>query len=310
MVSRLRKEKVLLGALLLAATVVLTGSCGPSTPPALAQVEAVFDVPREYRVLSSLPCAKGAGLVYVVSSEGDLHSFQPDVLQFRRIGQLSCLADSHSRPNSMAVDRSGTAWLSFHDGSLYRASIRDASCSRTSYEPSQHGFTRFGMAFASSGPALSEETLFVWGGLRSLHGYQRRPERQGIGLARIDTKALRLTPIGADGSRLSAQRAELTGTADGKLFGFFATHPATLAQIDPNSGATSMPRRLRSIRTGRAWAFSFWGGDFWFYWAPWGHTSHVSRLSEADGSVQRMMEDVGFLIVGAGVSTCAPTGRP
>ena len=169
------------------------------------------------------------------------------------------------------------------------------------------------MAFASSGPALSEETLFVWGGLRSLYGYRRRPDqepiRQGIGLARIDTKTLKLSPIGTDSTRLSKQRAELTGTGDGKLFGFFATHPATFAQIDASSGVTIEPRRLRTVRTGRAWAFSFWGGDFWFYWAPWGHTSHVSRLSGEDGSSRRMMQDVGFLIVGAGVSTCAPTGR-
>lgn len=295
--------------------------CAPSeTPRARPQVEAIFDMPREYRVLSAQPCAEGAGLVYVVSATGELYSFRPDVLKFRRIGPLRCPAPPGVRPNSMAVDRSGTAWLNYGDGSLFRASTRDASCEPTPYEPGQHRFGRVGMAFASTGPNLMQETLFVWGGAiwRGGLGVQVGPigprtsrrlgPRSGLGLARIDRDTLHLVPIGDDRGRLSLLQAELTGTGDGRLYGFFSTRPATLAEIDVATGATRAARVLASVSTGRAWAFSFWGGDFWFYWAPYDSTSNVSRLRGTDGALHEVLSDIGFRIVGAGVSTCAPTG--
>ncbi|MBI4955441.1 MAG: hypothetical protein HY908_25690 [Myxococcales bacterium] len=340
------------------ALAALAGCAAAPPPEARAKVDPVFDVPREYRILSTLPCAEGAGLVYLVSHAGELYSFAPSSLEMRLIGALDCPAPRGVGPNSMAVDRSGTAWLSYNDGGLYRASTRDAHCTATGFVPGQHGFGRFGMAFASSGPDLGDETLYVWGGWGSEYaarggrrrsdtrrdpwgmgepgdddGWQglpderdgdpferderdererrgpraRREVRDGLGLARVDRRALRLSPIGDDGGRLSAEWADLTGTGDGRVFGFFATYPATLAELDPATGAVLARRRLQSVVTGQGWAFSFWGGDFWFYWAPEGTTSNVSRLS-ADGTLREVLHDVGFVIVGAGVSTCAPTG--
>jgi len=319
-------RQILQAIIIPAALVAALGACAPTEAPPAArpQVEAVFDVPREYRVLSTLPCAEGAGLVYVVSAEGDLYSFRPDALEFKRIGPLRCPAPPGVTPNSMAVDRSGTAWVNYQDGSYYRASTRDARCEATGYRQHQHGFGTVGMAFASSGADLIEETLFVWGGYdRSLRwqarriggdwdsprSRSRRPgPRPGLGLAKIERHTLQLLPIGDDRSRLSTLRAELTGTGDGKLFGFFSTNPATLAEIAVETGAIRSPRELASVITGSAWAFSFWGGDFWFYWAPHGRTTNVSRLSGLDGSITKVLSDIGFRIVGAGVSTCAPTG--
>ena len=286
-------------------------ACAPDAPPKPPQVEAVFDVPREYRVLSALPCAEGAGLVYLLTSRADLYSFRPDALELKRIGHLSCPGSGGELPNSMAVDRSGTAWLNYLDGSLFRASTRDASCQATGFVSGQHGFGAFGMAFAATGPQLMAETLFVWGGLTwgGRYGGQRgSSERGGLGLAKIDRKTLALTPLGGGDARFPSERAELTGTGDGRLFGFFATLPATLARIDMTRGTTSAPQRLEGVHTGEAWAFSFWGGDFYLYWAPYGHSSHVSRLSGRDGTIEQVMSDVGIRIVGAGVSTCAPTG--
>jgi len=300
--------------------VLLASACGPAEPPKPPpKVDAIFDVPREYRVFNALPCAEGAGLVYVVSKAGDLYSFQPEAREFKRIGELKCPSDSGAKPNSMAVDRSGTAWVNYGDGALFRVSTRDASCEPTDFEPHQHDFSRVGMAFATTGRDLMEETLFVWGGSRS----RRKPSkassnkpakranrhgpRPGLGLASIDRESLELTPIGDDRGRLSVRQAELTGTGEGKLYGFFSTRPATLAEIEPQTGFTQKARGLKQVLTGRAWAFSFWGGDFWFFWAPRGKTSNVSRLSGRTNKVDKVLADVGFVIVGAGVSTCAPT---
>lgn len=298
---------------------VVLSACAPGQGPRpLPKVEAVFDTPREYRILGTLPCAEGAGLVYVVSDTADLYSFRPDTLEFALVGRLDCRAPRGARPNSMAVDRSGTAWLVFGDGSLYRASTRDASCHATDYMPGQHGFYLVGMAYASTGADLLGETLFVWGG-RGWGGPSERdldepdtPERPellpGLGLARLDPAELSLQPVGDDRQGLGAVRGELTGTGDGRLYGFFATHPATLAEIDVATGATRSPQRLLSLYTGHAWAFSSWGGDFWFYTARYGDNSSVTKLSGSSGLLSTVVADAGFVIVGAGVSTCAPTG--
>jgi hypothetical protein len=289
----------------LAAAIATAAACAPPAQPVRAptpRVEAVFDVPREYRVLRALPCADEAALVYVVASDGDLYSFQPETLAFRRVGKLGCHPTPGATPNSMAVDRSGGAWINYSDGSIHRASTRDASCSATGFSAHHDGFREVGMAFVSSGPGLIDETLFVWGGRGSFyHGDDR-------GLARIDRTTLALLPIGRDASRLGTSRSDLTGTGDGKLYGFFSSSPAMLAEIDPATGAILAPRPLPSVTGIQAWAFSFWGGDFYLYWSRFGETSRITKVSGRDGSLQDLAHDIGFRIVGAGVSTCAPTG--
>lgn len=244
-------------------------------------------------------CSEEAKLVYVVSEENDLYSFSPNTTTFHRVGSLDC--PSADSPNSMAIDRSGTAWVNYQDGSLFKVSTKDASCEATTFEPHQHGFTKFGMAFATNGPGSQEETLYVSGIMLGNHG---------IGLAKIDLKTMELTPIGDFSGQLQGMGAELTGTGDGRLYGFFTTTPnATLAQIDGKTGATSGEVDLAGVSTGAAWAFSFWGGDFWFYTANTIDPSRVTRLEPSQGDkISTAKGDVGgFRIVGAGVSTCAPT---
>jgi hypothetical protein len=245
-------------------------------------------------------CSEAAKLVYVVSAENDLYSFQPQALAFAKIGRLSC--PTSESPNSMAVDRAGNAWVNFSEGSLFKVSTKDASCTATPFQKGQSGFKRFGMAFASDAAGGTSETLYVVG-ISDL--------TTGKGLAKIDLTTFKLTTVGDFSGSLKGQGAELTGTGDAKLYGFFTTLPASLAEIDKASGATSGVKKLDGVTTGDAWAFSFWGGDFWFYTAL-GGPSRVTRLAASgDGSLKVVKPDVGgFRIVGAGVSTCAPTAPP
>jgi hypothetical protein len=204
----------------------------------------------------------------------------------------------------MAVDRSGTAWVNYSDGGLFKVSTQDASCQATTFKKGQSGFTRVGMAFATNGPNSESETLYVVG----IEG-----GGAGKGLAKIDLTSMALRKIGDFSGTLRGWGAELTGTGDGRLFGFFTTEPeATLAQIDVATGATSHVETLSKVSTGTAWAFSFWGGDFWFYTSADGEPSTVTRkAASADGSLSIAIDKVGgFRIVGAGVSTCAPTSPP
>jgi hypothetical protein len=248
-------------------------------------------------------CSDAAKLVYVVSEENDLYSFAPAAKTFTKIGQLDCQADG-DQPNSMAVDRQGTAWVNYSLGTLFKVSTANAHCESTPFVAGQHGFGRFGMAFSSNSAGSNDETLFVVG---------IKGNDQGQGLATIDLSTFTLTPIGDFTGTLKGKGAELTGTGDATLFGFFTTQPdATLAAIDKSAGSTPSPKDLTGVNTGNDWAFSFWGGDFWFYTSDGVSPSTVTQLkASGDNSISTAVDDVGgFKIVGAGVSTCAPTVPP
>jgi len=57
---------------------------------------------------------------------------------------------------------------------------------------------------------------------------------------------------------LAGQSAELTGTGDAKLFGFFTTSPVRVAQIDKSSAKILSDHTVSGVATPLAWAFSFW----------------------------------------------------
>jgi hypothetical protein len=247
-------------------------------------------------------CSEAAKLVYVISLENDLYSFRPDKKLFTKIGTLNCPGTSGA-PNSMAIDRSGTAWVNYSDGEFYKVSTVDASCAATSYQ-TQLGWKRFGMGFSSNSAGSQDETLYIV-------GLSDTEQDVGKGMGSLDLATMKLRLVGQFTGALKSKGAELTGTGDGKLFGFFATKPASFGEITKASAATPSSRELASMRIGSAWAFSFWGGDFWFYTADAPAPSKVTRLrASSDNALEVVMEDIGFAIVGAGVSTCAPITPP
>jgi hypothetical protein len=260
----------------------------------------------------SSDCSDAARLVYVVSQENDLYSFSPATLKFTLIGALKCAASGGASPFSMGVDRTGTAWVVYDNGSLFRVSTKDASCTATTYKApkSPADFLTFGMGFSSDSPGSSAETLFI------ADSGQNNATQTSAGLASLSTSALTTATIGPFTGTEAGRPCELTGTGDARLFGFFSgatsTGDATLAEIDKTTGATSNSVTLQGVSVGSAWAYSFWGGDFWFYTASGTTTrSKVTRYKSAtDKSISVVVDNVGFRIVGAGVSTCAPTTPP
>lgn len=251
-------------------------------------------------------CSAAAELAYVISDASELYSFSPSTQTFKKIGKLACPTDATNTPNSMAIDRAGTAYINYKDGSLFEASTTDASCKATPFVPSQAGFKKFGMAFATDGATGASETLYI-------SALNDQDSSVGEGFGKIDLTSYRVTMLGDYTAPLSARGAELTGTGDGRLYGFFATAPdATLAQIDETKGSTSGAKDLQGVETQESWAFSFWGGAFWFYTAASGKPSSLSHYQPGSGTgVQTLQTDVGgFRIVGAGVSTCAPIAPP
>ncbi|AKT39079.1 hypothetical protein [Chondromyces crocatus] len=253
-------------------------------------------------------CSEAAKLVYVLSTSNELYSFRPDARQFTRIGTMNC--GTSLSPNSMAVDRDATAWVNYtasndSAGAIFKVSTEDASCAPAASVTLPSGWTRLGMGFSSDVAGGDAESLFV-AGTAGISGVS-----PGLGRIALDTGVL--TPIGPFSGNLFGQSAELTGTGEGKLFGFFTSIPVQVAEIDKATGATGSAVSLPNVEIPSAWAFSFWGGDFYLYTAPSNaaRTSNVTRYRPSDGTIDTgYMTNVGFRIVGAGVSTCAPITPP
>jgi hypothetical protein len=250
-------------------------------------------------------CAEDTKDIFVVTDQALLYQFHPPTLSFKNIGRITC-ASGGATPTSMAVDRFGIAYVRHSDGSIWKVSTKDLSCEQTSFDSTTAVFDKFGMGFASELKGTSAESLYI-------------ADHSGGGLARLDTKTLQSKYIGAWGQNLDGMAAELTGNGDGKLYGFFTTTPAQVAEISKGTGGVMSTKELTGVNAGNAWAFSFYGGDFYIYTAagpnPTGPPladggSNVTRYRPSDGSVEIVMKNIGFTIVGAGVSTCAPTTLP
>ncbi len=250
---------------------------------------------------SASDCSNDAtAFVFVLSSANDLYRFAPDKKVFSKIGALGCATSSG--PNSMAVDRQAVAWVNYLDGTLRPVSTKDAGCQGQPITlPST--WSPVGMGFSSTSAGSSSETLYLAGAQAAATS----------GFGRVEFGDGSIVPIGQFTAPLMGQNAELTGTGDGRLFGFFAASPVQIAEIDKATGAILSSVPLTQIGTPSDFAFSFWGGRFYLYTYPnaTGTTTNVSEYDPKTGTVDTTyMTDIGFLIVGAGVSTCAPIVPP
>lgn len=247
-------------------------------------------------------CTDAAKLIYVVGNGNELVSFHPPTLAFTTIGKLACPVQGGPStggiptPFSMAVDRTGSAWVLYDDGNLFRVDVNDASCKGTSYVPEQlSAYKLFGMGFVSDSPGSNAETLYLG-------------SFDGDGIATLNLGTLAVKKVGYYDALDAA--AELTGTGDARLFGFFLTDPVVVAEIDKSTSDIISQAPQAGIDIGVAWAFAFWGGDFYLFTSPDGGTSRVDKYSPATGQTTPVLDDIGFEVVGAGVSTCAPVEPP
>jgi len=267
---------------------------------------------------SASNCASGAGtFIYVISDANNLYAFDPTQFPaasaFTLVGAVTC---DTSGVNSMAIDRSATAWVNFNDGQIYKVTTTaPVTCTPTTFTPGQANFTGvLGMGFAANSKGSNDETLFVSdnaGPGGTCTAATPSAGCTGLGLGKIDLTSMTLTRLGPYTASAAGYNAELTGTGDGLLYGFFTTTPSSYGPIDPTTGATSSPAptSIPSVTVGNGgYAFSFWGGDFYFYTAP-DTTTVVTHLQTSTG-MTTASPVLSFTIVGAGVSTCAPLVQP
>jgi hypothetical protein len=268
----------------------------------------VFDAPVDAPpdVIVPLSDCQDAGVtfIYLISEENELLAFYPPENSIHTIGTIQC--PDTGMPYSMAVDRKGIAYVVFTpSGNLYRVSTLTASCETTPYKSMNFGPQQptFGMGF-SADTSDPGETLYI----ASDDIDNVTPEMLGT----IDETTFQRSTVGSFSHSIGS--AELTGTGDGKLYGFGVdtTAPFTLRvdQID-KANAAILDETFLSLPGGNsgldAWAFAYWGGDFYFFTATGGEPTQISRYHPGDAPVLvPVMMTPGLLIDGAGVSTCAP----
>jgi hypothetical protein len=234
-------------------------------------------------------CDHTSDKIYVVDRQRDaLYLFDPTTLAFTLVGALDCGMWSGT-PGSMAVSRDGFGYVRYSDDLVYQVDLTTMACSPTAYGGS---FGTFGMGFATNDGSTWRDTLYV------------ANDRQ---LATLDTASWAVGTLGSMPSQ-----SELTGNADGELWSFLPLeNPARLSQIDKATGAELAHLNLPSFPNPfniDAFAFATWGGEFWLFVREFGmgQTTDVYRVT-ADGVMSTPLRDSGMDIVGAGVSTCAPS---
>jgi hypothetical protein len=228
--------------------------------------------------------------IYLITSQNELLAFYPPTLAFTTIGHINC-PNAGGTPFSMGVERSGTAYSVFTNGKLFRISTANAACQATAYVTGQQGYSTFGMGYAGD---QQSESLYV------------SDNANGKGLATIDTTTFKLSYIGAYAPALP-QRCEMTGTGNNELFAYCIQANSTggvVAQIDRTTAKVVAASPVKVGTSADAFAFAYWGGDFFMFNSPGGPTS-VTRYDPVL-KTETVVASHPSTIVGAGVSTCAP----
>jgi len=240
-------------------------------------------------VETSDDCPASAKLVYVTGQGSKLYSFYPPTFTFTEIGTLTCL-DS---PTHMTVDRQGSAWV-VSDGSLYKASTADASCSAvTNWTPQPDNFADFALTFVGTSSSGPDNTLYMLG---SAEG--------GLGsavLGSFDLTSGAVTTIGMP--NVESPGGDMTTNGDGNLYFLMDQQQLALYEINP-SNADIVTTYAPGASGGGDQALAFYGGSFYLF------ENDVVYQFDPTTHKTTMLGMAPLQVTGAGESTCVPTVPP
>jgi hypothetical protein len=242
-------------------------------------------------------CIEGALLIYIVSHDRHLYSFDPPTKQLTLIGPVDCAGDA--LVFSMAVTREGVAYILYYYpqpaqcAGLWAVDVFTGEClEQTDFDcENPEGFALNGMGYATDEESSQDETLYItrgWGGADPW-------------LASLDTESWDVDPIAPlDNS------GELAGNGAGELWCFFAwwQEPMTLGRLDKQTGEVINEIDLDQLTGTGGTAVAYWGGDFYVFWSPGQSSGTIYRVS---AETMVAYKNIDFQAVGAGSSTCAPT---
>ena len=234
-------------------------------------------------------CVGVSDLVYAIDRDEEaLYLFDPTVGNFTHLGALDCGLWAGS-PASMSVSRDGFAYVRYSDQTVYAVDLDTLDCTETSYGS---GFGSFGMGFATNSANTWQDTLYV---------------ANSNQLAVLDVDSWSLNTVGG----LPSQ-SELTGNAAGELWAMLPLEtPAELVRLNKTTAQVEQTVFLSGFPNPfeiDTFAFATWSGNFYLFVRTYGlgSTTDVYEVSTS-GQMSLVASNTGMNIVGAGVSTCAPT---
>ena len=235
-------------------------------------------------------CEHTSDLIYVVERDaGRLYTYDPVGNDFTLLGAPDCTTSYP--PASMAVNRDGTAYVRDAGNRVFAVDLGTMACTATAYSDRATHFDSFGMGYATDSADTWRDQLYV--------------ANEGT-LAVVDSSTWSLRNLGT----LPSQ-SELTGNADGELWAVLPLERvAELRRLDTDTGATLETVRVPAFPDPSeldTFAVATWNGDFYIFLRShgMGETTNVYKVTR-DGTMTMVLEDAGFDVVGAGVSTCAP----
>jgi hypothetical protein len=246
-------------------------------------------------------CAANTDLIYVLSDDAELWSFDPATNLFAMVGALPCPGGLFNGTFSMSVSRAGIAWVMYQDGQMYQIDVNAPGVCTNSGWSSTTEFDLFGMGFVSNSLADPCEKLYAhsWSGSG---GFSEGLNAGDLGA--IEPSDLSVQILGG----VNYDGGELTGTGDGRLFAFAGANPAKLVEYDKSDASEIATTSLVGLDLTQAFAFAHYDGDFFFFTEETVGAVN-SKVTYYDPDVPGVYTNIvtaPIRIVGAGVSTCAP----
>jgi hypothetical protein len=207
----------------------------------------------------------------------------------------------------MGVSRKGRAWIQYMNGDLFTVDINDPGdpleCKDPGFQAGHPLFPNFGMAFVANSLQDPCDKLYAHSGIS--------PDLIGddVGaLGVIDPQSLTMSTI----APIDYAWGELTGTGTGRLFAYQGVNPPLLTEYDKETGEVLDVLPLPGLQGDSAFAFAWWGGDFYLFLdeslGTGESTVYHLDYDDSDGGGQKLtlLASAPLRVVGAGVSTCAP----
>jgi sugar lactone lactonase YvrE len=272
---------------------------------ALSDQASLPDLARQFDLLAPDDCPPEAKLVYLVDARNALLSaFRPDTLSFRDVAVLSCGTGPGYSPDSMAVQRDGTAWVEWTDSSLMNAELHNVDLMTGACDPTPHFLpgnapTSFGMAFTIDNGL---DTLYVMGPTAQMQG----GSDVTFGLLSLDVSFRPIGTLPADG--------DLSGSSDGHVYAFLPNWSGLGSQVvdvDKTDGAALQTWKLPQLDSDLGdVAIAGWGGQLWVFVGQGSNdgTTAVFDLDPVTGGLTTAIADTGRHVVGAGVAPCKNVG--
>ena len=253
------------------------------------------------------PCVGTGDGIYLLSDAAQLVTFDPETLAFENLGTVTCPTDGF--PLALAVDRQGHALVSYFSETppfaieTYAIALANPDECEPFDLPLPENHWLAGTGYASTSAAEPCDELYV---------FSTPMEEAATGvIGRVDHESNEYVEVGA----APYYQAQLTGTGDGRLFGFAGTDGgelgsiASLVRFDIGDANVLDDQAIDGLNADNGLGFAFWGGDVYFFTDGAHDTSIVTRLDydESDGGGTTVVVDhTPVRIMGAGVSTCAP----